>query len=178
MVFDTGGGESAGSDHINIQLTFGARNPPSPPARARSNQGTLTDDSIEKVAGMLEEEARVMHLKNYEDLQTWIQQTISRVRASTQPPQHRGRRRKPWWDKEVAESLRKLKARCREHRHAVSHGAGAAEVMERWDAYQEAKREMAMLVQRKLKAVNAKQLQDIQSAGRDAGRKFWRHIRS
>lgn len=178
MVIDTGGGESAGSDHNNIKLTFGSRSPPPPPARPKSHQGTLTDSNIEKVADILEEEAGVIHLKDYDGLVTWIQQTISRVLASTQSPQHRGRRRKPWWDREVAEALRKRKQLCRQHRHAVSHGAGAAVVRERWEAYQEAKRDMAMLVQRKLKAVNNKLLQDIQSAGRDAGRKFWQHIRS
>lgn len=83
MVIDTGGGESAGSDHNNIKLTFSARNPPSPPARAKSNQGTLNDNNIEKVTNMLEEEAGVINL-NYEELETWIQQTISKVQAYTQ----------------------------------------------------------------------------------------------
>ncbi|KAH7969922.1 hypothetical protein HPB52_022633 [Rhipicephalus sanguineus] len=61
-------------------------------------------------------------------------------------------------------------------RCALRLGADAAEVQDLWARYLRAKNSMSTLVQDRMRTINSKILKEIKEAGRDAGKKFWRHI--
>ncbi|KAL1420551.1 hypothetical protein MTO96_000519 [Rhipicephalus appendiculatus] len=55
------------------------------------------------------------------------------------------------------------------------HGENILQV---WEAYREAKRHMASVVQKKMWTINVRLLQDIKNAGKDTAKKFWPYIRT
>ncbi|KAH7950778.1 hypothetical protein HPB52_001462 [Rhipicephalus sanguineus] len=66
----------------------------------------------------------------------------------------------------------------RSRRPCSSNGATEDNILQVWEAYREVKRDMASVVQKKMRAINVRLLQDIKKAGKDAARKFWQYIRS
>ncbi|KAL1467880.1 hypothetical protein MTO96_041855 [Rhipicephalus appendiculatus] len=139
------------------------------------NLKPLSDEALERVVDLLEEDAPRMEGQSYEELQQWIRRTIQDERGAGRVTKGR-HQRKAWWDREVAEALAHRKQCCRQHRHALGRGADEAELLTLWSLYLEAKKEMASVVQRKMGAVNKKLLRTIKEAGRDSSRKFWQHI--
>ncbi|KAH7976496.1 hypothetical protein HPB52_014703 [Rhipicephalus sanguineus] len=179
MVIDSAGTLSLGSDHNSITLSFGTP-PPSTECRLPiAHRRALSDSAVYAVVELLEEEAPHRNVQSYEDMQQWFQDAISKVQGSTHTTGTRARRRpKAWWDSEVAVALAARKLCCREHRHALSQGADEKEILVLWNQYLEAKRRMAGMVQQKMAAVNKRLLRTIKEAGRDAAKKFWRHVKA
>ncbi|KAL1475909.1 hypothetical protein MTO96_036940, partial [Rhipicephalus appendiculatus] len=177
MHVDENGEESIGSDHHSIKLRFGAQAYPTRLPGAQTGCRTLTDAEIEEVAGWMEEEAVQKDMETFDDFHTWIKNMIGKVdskhRPSRGPPRQK---RKAWWDNDVATALATCKQLCRQHRFALRLGADEAEVQDLWARYLRAKKSMSALVQDRMGTINRKILKEIKEAGRDAGKKFWRHI--
>ncbi|KAH6921405.1 hypothetical protein HPB50_027609 [Hyalomma asiaticum] len=177
MSTDSWGVQSLGSDHHSISLFFGSRLPRAKGNTPAASPRALSDEALERVVALLEEEAPSVKIRNYDSLQFWIKQAMDGQRGASRSSRGRHHRR-AWWDTEVAGALAHRKECCRQHRHALKRGAAEAEVDARWSLYLDAKKAMATMAQQKMGAVNRKLLQTIKEVGRDSGRKFWQHIKA
>lgn len=168
--------KSLGSDHNRIKLVFGKAQRREKATKRPTGQQHISAREIETLVERMEEDVVKANIKDYEDFVQWINKHIRALGRRRKIARGR-KRQKKWWDKEVAAAISQRKKLCREHRQAVCSGTDT-QVNSLWEEYKDAKREVANVVQRKIKAVNANFLEELKGAGRDAARKFWQHVRN
>ncbi|KAG0424794.1 hypothetical protein HPB47_028015 [Ixodes persulcatus] len=110
-------------------------------------QCNVTQREAQMISEKLEAEAENKQLETYEDLMQWW---IHHLEKAKRPTRHNGRKRKRWWD--VEDSME-------------------------WREYQDSKVEVTTLIQTKMAKADKRFLEDLKEVGREAPRKFWRHVR-
>lgn len=170
MSIDEEGVHSVGSDHNRLLLEFGGQLTQERTTCA-PNTRLLTEEEIERLGAQLEERPA----SSYPELLERVNTELDKKRRKW--AKGRGHKLKRWWDSEVRQAVGARKQACRAHRLAVMHRKPVGVRTERWTNYLELKRRAASLIQDKVRQVDRQFLQELRRSGRDAPRKFWRHIR-
>ncbi|KAL1474274.1 hypothetical protein MTO96_038103 [Rhipicephalus appendiculatus] len=180
MNIDTTGTKSVGSDHNSIWLEMSNSCRQTPAVEGQERPHNLPEWALDKLVETLESSVEQVDTDEYEGFEQWLVNNMKSVTNTVNPATKTSKkhRRKAWWDKEVSEALLKRKQACRAHRHALQYGATGENILQMWEAYREAKRHMASVVQKKMRAINVRLLQDIKKAGKDAAKKFWQYMRT
>ncbi|KAH7972462.1 hypothetical protein HPB52_012450 [Rhipicephalus sanguineus] len=177
MSIDTTGAQSVGSDHNSIWIELSSSYRPRPGVERKERHHALPEWAIDKLVETLENSVEQVDTDEYDVFEQWVVDNINSVTKTSNPAtKTQKHRRKAWWDKEVSEALFKRKQACRAHRQALKHGSTGDNILQLWEAYRVAKRHMASVVQKKMRAINVRLLQNIKKAGKDSAKKFWQYI--
>ncbi|KAL1475301.1 hypothetical protein MTO96_037388 [Rhipicephalus appendiculatus] len=97
MSIGSTGERSLGSDHHSIFLSFGTKPPETKRDDHAGNLRPLSDEALERVVDLLEEDAPRMEGQGYEELPQWIRRTIQDEGGAGRVTKGR-HQRKAWWD--------------------------------------------------------------------------------
>lgn len=172
MEIDVEGQRSIGSDHNMIMITFGGHE--------RKEKQTwnytkrLSDPEVEALVEKLEQ-IPIEDEDSYSEL-------IGAVKRELEKPPRRGRTRhrrytrKRWWDKEADEAVRARKLKGKHYRLMVKQGSPQDE-KRAWEEYQKQKTHTSIILQRKIMEVDKAFMNELKANGKNAPRKYWRHIK-